>query len=427
MAAMPILLLDTPFGATTSLSVTTDGRFDYLKTTLYQLSNNAQVAIAQTSQLAPTMNFGNLQASTSYRVVVGAYKLGGLVASTSQDVAIANDTSAATLSLSLKVPYISSTIAGNGIIGCNDDTGTAATFDNPRGIAIDPAGNLLICEWGNHRIRKISPQRVVSTLAGNATVALIDGTGAAASFHDPYCCVLDPQNNLYVADCDSHSIRKVTPAGVVTTVAGSGSIGVQDGTGRNANFHSPIGINIDSQGNLVIGDFGNQRIRKINAAGVVTTFAGNGVVGFTDGTGTNASFHGPCAIAIDPQDNLFVVEYYNHCIRKITPGGVVTTFAGNGATGFADGTGTSAAFNYPIGLVMDKQLNFYVSDTSGHRIRKVTPQGVVTTLAGNGATSPFADGTGTCTTLISPIGIAVDPLGNIYYGDTGNHMIRVLR
>ena len=304
--------------------------------------------------------------------------------------------------------------------GSANGTGTNAQFSSPVGVALDSDRNLYVADRGNHRIRKITPAGVVTTFAGSSAGSA-DGTGTNATFNEPYFVALDSSGNLYVADVSNHRIRKITPAGVVTTLAGS-SQGNADGTATNAQFSRPYGLAVDSTGNVYVADSYGFRFRKITPAGVVTTFAGNTSQGNSNGTGTNASFQHPTAVVIDSSGNLFVVDN-NQFIRKITPAAVVTTFAGSFTGGSADGTGTNATFNGPYGLAIDSSDNIYVAEIGGNKIRKVTPEAVVTTLAGT-STAGSADGVGTNAGFNFPWGVAIDLLGNLFVGDYSNHRIR---
>jgi len=316
-----------------------------------------------------------------------------------------------------------------------DGTGTAASFGGPAGLAIDSSGNLYVCEYDDCTIRKITPTGVVTTLAGPsgalnlANYNSIDGTGSAARFNQPTALALDASNNLYVADNGNHTIRKVTPAGVVTTFVGAaGAIGTADGTGSAARFNEPTGIAFDSAGNLFVADSANGCIRKVTPAGVVTTFAGNkGNPGFANGTGAAAKFWEPNAIAFDAAGNLFVAGGRNHCIRKITPDAVVTTVAGSTLAGWLDGTGAAASFSYPQGLCFDTAGNLYITDAElNSTLRKMTPAGVVTTLAGqNGSYSVGStNATGSAARFNRVQKLAVDTSGNVYAADNGNFIVR---
>ena len=318
------------------------------------------------------------------------------------------------------------TLAGTaGTRGSADGTGAAAMFDNPESVATDVSGNVYVADQSNSTIRKITPAGVVTTLAGKRFGA--DGTGAEASFDAPRGVATDAGGNVFVADWYNHTIRKITKEGVVTTLAGTaGTRGSADGTGAAARFYLPYGVATDASGNVYVGDRSNNTIRKITPAGVVTTLAGTaGPSGSTDGTGAAASFSSPNAVATDASGNVYVADRLNNTIRKITPAGVVSTLAGTaGTSGSADGTGAAARFNFPIGVATDVNGNVYVADQGNHTIRKITPAGVVTTLAGTALTSGSADGTGAAASFYSPRFVATDTSGNVYVTDTVNSTIR---
>lgn len=312
-----------------------------------------------------------------------------------------------------------STFAGNDITGDTDGTGTEAKFALPTDVAIDSQDNIYVADRSNHKIRKITPSGVVTTLAGS-TRGFADGTGATAQFYYPTGIAIGSQGNIYVIDKQNTKVRKISPNGVVSTLAGS-SYGYADGTGSNAQFSNPTGIAIDSENNIYVADQNNHKIRKITPNGVVSTFAGS-TSGFTDGTGSEAQFNRPTELTIDSQDNIYITDKNNHSIRKITSNGVVTTLAGNGTAGTVDDTGVIAQFNNPIGLTIDPQNNIYIADSENNRIRKITPNGVVTTLAGN--TQGFLDGNDTTAQFKYPTGLTIDSQGNIYVADRDNHKIR---
>jgi len=255
-----------------------------------------------------------------------------------------------------------------------------------------------------------------------------DGQGTAASFIGPSDIVVDSSGNLYVADTHTHLIRKIDPSGNVTTLAGQAGVsGSADGQGTAASFSYPFGIAVDSSGNLYVADVGNHLIRKIDPSGNVTTLAGQGVRGSADGQGTAASFELPTDIAVDSSGNLYVADHHNHLIRKIDPSGNVTTLAGQvGVSGSADGQGTAASFNSPWSIAVDSSGNLYVSDFDNHLIRKIDPSGNVTTLAGQAGVQGSADGQGATASFDKPFGIAVDSSGNLYVAEEGNHLIRKL-
>jgi sugar lactone lactonase YvrE len=312
------------------------------------------------------------------------------------------------------------TIAGSGADGSSNGTATNASFSLPFGVAVDSAGNVYVADYGNNRIRKITSAGVVTTFAGTSSGSA-DGTGTNASFSVPAGITVDSSGNIYVGDGGNHRIRRITPAGVVTTFAGS-SQGSANGTGTNATFNVPRGLAFDSSGNLYVADTNNHRIRKITSEGVVTTFAGSGSAGSADGTGTNATFNGPLAIGVDSTNNIYVGDSANNRVRKITPQGVVTTIAGS-SQGFANGTGTNATFEGPDALAIDSSGNIYVGDQYNNLIRKITSAGVVTTIAGT-KTAGSADGVGTNARFSRPVGLAFDSSGNLYVADLTNYRIR---
>ncbi len=315
-----------------------------------------------------------------------------------------------------------STFAGSGIAGSTDGTGTSVQFSSPYGVTVDSSGNVYVADSSNNKIRKITSSGVVTTFAGGgATYA--DGVGTQASFSTPLGIIVDGSEIIYVADSNSARIRKITSSGVVSSLAGSaGSPGSTDGTGSTARFVSPFAVTVDSNGIVYVADGGDNRIRKITSDGLVITFAGSGY-GFADGVGTLALFRLPDGITIDGNGILYVGDSQNNRIRKITASGVVTTFAGSGSTGSKDGLGTSASFNEPGGIALDANGNIFVADRKNHKIRKITSSGVVTTFAGSG-TVGSSDGIGTAASFSSPFGISIGPDGYIYVADSGNNKIR---
>jgi len=319
--------------------------------------------------------------------------------------------------------YTVSTLAGNGIAGFKEGEGLVAEFKLPFGIVTDASGNVYVGDGGNNRIRKVTAAGVVSTLAGNGNSGFVDGPADVAQFNNPEGVAVDASGNLFVADFANYRVRKISGGGV-TTVAGNGIAGFKDGDALTAQFFDPEGIAIDESGNLFVAEYGNSRIRKI-AAGVVTTHAGNGIEGFKDGAATNAEFDSPFGVAADASGNIYVGDFRNNRIRKIT-GSTVVTFAGDGMDGFKDGPGVTAQFTRPQGVAVDALGNVYVADRGNHRIRKITKDGTVTTIAGDG-TPGFKNGTGVNAQFYFPSGIAVDASGNIYVTDYLNHCIRKLQ
>lgn len=322
------------------------------------------------------------------------------------------------------------TIAGaSGVSGTADGTGTAARFNNPVGLAIDSGGNIFIADFNNYTIRKMTPAGVVTTFAGTAgSAATTDGTGAAARFSGPYGLAIDSSDNLFVTDINSSVIRKITPAGVVTTLAGTANIdSYADGTGAAAKFYSPAGIAIDSGGNLYVTDRINQLVRKITSAGVVTTLAGTALAsGSADGNGSAARFLAPHGIVVNGAGNILVADTNNHTLRSITPAGDVTTIAGiAGTKGDGDGPMATTALSGPGDIAIDSVTGVMYVTHGGYVIRKIAA-GVVTTLAGRNFISGSSDGVGQIGKFFNPVGIAISKTGTVYVADTMNSLIRVI-
>ncbi|MCX6923551.1 MAG: immunoglobulin domain-containing protein, partial [Verrucomicrobia bacterium] len=268
---------------------------------------------------------------------------------------------------------------------------------------------------------------VVTTLAGSAGLSgSADGTGNTARFSQPTGVAVDSAGNVYVADTDNHTIRKVTPAGVVTTLAGlAGTSGSADGTGSAARFYYPSGVAVDTACNVYVADTLNSTIRKVTPGGVVTTLAGlAGTSGSADGTGSAARFYYPSGVAVDTAGNVYVTDRNNYTVRMVTPVGQVVTLAGlAGANGSADGTGSAARFYYPSGVTVDTAGNVYVADYGNYTIRRITTARLVTTIGGIAGVGTSQDGGGTAALFYYPYGIAVDSAGNLFVADSGNNRI----
>ncbi|MDB5127441.1 MAG: pknD [Mucilaginibacter sp.] len=393
-------------GAQSSITLTTLAPGTYYLVAEGSGSNNGTINLSINLSIFPPMTI-------SYTAGSNTYLTGLAVAPLSPSITNGPPVSAGQ----------TSTFAGLGSSGLGDGNASTATFRLPLAVASDDAGNIYVADADNHAIRKITSGGVVSTLAGNGFAGNINGTGAAATFNHPAGLAIDAAGNLFVADQINNLIRKITPAGVVTTFAGSGSAGNTNGTGTGASFNNPTGVCFDNAGNLLVADYSNNLIRKITPTGVVSTFAGTGVPGAGNGTISTATFKNPMSMTVDASGNIYVADRLNNLIRKITPSGVVSTLAGSGTAGYADGTGTAAQFNKPTNLKADPSGNVYVTDPSNYLIRKITPAGVVTTLAG--ATTPgMVNGAGTSARFANPYGLCLDSQGNIYVADANNYMVR---
>jgi len=388
------------------------------------------------------------------------------------------------------------TVAGNGLWGYSGDGGpaTAASFRGPSGVAADATGNLYIADENNGRVRKVSPSGTIATVAGSGAYKFSgDGgpaIGASLYLSSNYVgagdVAVDAADNVYVADFWNDRIRKVTPGGGITTVAGNGQPGYSDdggpataawlygpasvaadltgslyiaeatrvrkvipsgsittvagqlgqwgysgdgGPATVASLAEPEDVAVDSAGNFYIADTGNSRVRKVTSGGTITTAAGNGRLGYSGdgGPATLASLALPRGVAVDSAGNLYIADANNNRIRKVTPGGTITTAAGNGREGYSGdgGSATVASLSYPGGLALDPVGNLYIADTNNHRVRKVTPSGTITTVAGNGEPGYYLDGwAATDAPLFLPVGVAVDSVGNLYIADSGNDRIR---
>jgi len=325
---------------------------------------------------------------------------------------------------------IITTVAGNGTFGFSGDGGpaTSAQIATPSGIGVDAAGNLYIADALNNRIRKVSGG-VISTVAGNGIEGANgdNGPAIAASLGEPFGVALDSAANLYIADLGNGRIRKVSNE-TITTVAGNGTQGFSGDSGpaTDAQLNSPNEVAMDSAGNLYIADWLNNRIRKVSN-GVITTVAGDGTQGFSgdNGQAISAQLSGPKGISVDSAGNLYIADTFNYRIRKISKG-IITTFAGNGIYGFSgdNGPATSANLAFPSGLALDSAANLYIGDTGNNRIRKVS-NGIISTVAGDGTAGFSGDnGAATGAELNEPFGITLDTAGNLYIADVQNQRIR---
>lgn len=316
-----------------------------------------------------------------------------------------------------------STIAGNGAVGSADGSGSSASFKFPYGVARDSAGSLYVADGFNHRIRKIASDGTVTTLAGSGIEGASDGPGSSASFSYPFGVAVDSAGVVYVADWGNHSIRKVAADGQVTTLAGNGTAGSANGSGAAASFNGPFGVAVDAAGAVYVADTNNNLIRKVSAAGLVTTLAGSGAQGADNGSGTSASFRTPQHLTLGADGTVYVADTGNHQIRAVTAAGAVTNVAGTGQAGSANGAATAASFNGPAGVAVDAGGTLFVADSDNHLVRRITRAGLVSTLAGSGSTA-LADGNNGAASFNTPRAIAVDSNGNLVVADGRNHAVR---
>ena len=330
---------------------------------------------------------------------------------------------------------IITTVAGNGDFSYSGDGGpaTSASLNSPYRVAVDSVGNLYIADTSNNRIRKVDVNGTITTVAGNGTSGYSGDGGSAvnASLNGPHDVVVDGEGNLYIADNNNHRIRKVDVNGIITTVAGNGTQGYSGdgGPAANATIRFPQGVAVDSAGNLYIADTSNHRIRKIDLNGIITTVAGIGTSGYNGDSGlaTAASLYFPSRMEVDGSGNLYIADTINNRIRKVDSNGIISTVAGNGSFGYSgdSGAATSATMIHPGDMAVDSAGNLYIADTSNHVIRKVDSNGIISTVAGNGTTGYSGDnGPAISAGLLQPRGLTVDDVGNLYIADTDNHRIR---
>ncbi len=326
------------------------------------------------------------------------------------------------------------TVAGDGSAGHGGDGGpaTSAQLSSPYAVAVDSGGTVYIADTENYRVRKVSTNGVISTFAGNGSYGYTGDGGQAPSspITHPVGVSADRLGNVYIADSDNQRIRKVSASGVIGTVAGIGNSANSGdgGPATSAQLWNPAGVGVDGSGNLYIADQGNFRIRKISPGGIIATVAGDGTDGYSGegGPATNAQLAGAVGLAVDVSGNIYEGEVGACRVRKISPGGTISTVAGNGSPGFSGdgGPATNAQLGYPIGMATDGLGNLYIADGSNNRVRKVSPDGTIATVAGGGTDYPGDGGAATGAKLSFPNAVAVDGAGNLYIADNYHQRIR---
>jgi len=311
-----------------------------------------------------------------------------------------------------------STIAGSGQPFFSDGPAFLAGFRDPVDVTVSKDGKVYIADPLTHRIRMIS-NNAVSTLAGDGTSGITDGVHA--QFELPSMVIADDNNNIYTLDIDDPRVRKISPTGFVSSIAGNGQVGFRDGLAADAEFGKEMsGMVMDAQGNILVVDFDNKRIRKITIGGQVITIAGNGQQGYVDGPATTAEFFAPSGIALDKNGNIFIGD--GNRVRKINTNGVVSTYTGRMMYGFHDGTLSDAVFTSIEDLVINDEGDLYLTDQN--RIREVGHDGIVSTIAGGD--SGYRDGEGTTAEFYSPAGLGIDKDGSLFIADVNNYRIRKL-
>ena len=332
-------------------------------------------------------------------------------------------TSAPAAVLTVETPLVIAKLAGT---AKTTGSPTSSNFAYPSGVALDNSGNLYVADFNNNVIRKVTSTGGVTTPYGSTagTAGSTNSTGTNARFQLPNAIATDGANNFYVADSGNNLVRKIVLSTTQVTTFASG-------------FNNPNGVATDTSGNVYVADTGNNIIEKIAPNGTVSTLAGkSGTAGFLNGTGTAAEFNAPISVAVDGSGNVYVADLYNFVVRKITPGGVVTTFAGQmGIGGYMDGPATKALFNAPTGVTVDNSGNVYVTDSlipdtsstaaGSNLFRKITPTGAVSTLAGQVGISGSANGSGTAAQFYSVQASAINSLGEFFFADTYNQLIRI--
>jgi uncharacterized protein (TIGR03437 family) len=330
-----------------------------------------------------------------------------------------------------------STVAGNGGYSYSGDGGPAAKAElyQPQAVAVDASGNSYIADSGNHVVRKVAANGTIATIAGNGVAGYggDGGSGAKAQLNTPTGVAVDNSGNVYIADSGNHRVRRVASDGSISTFAGNGTAGFagDGGAAASAELYTPFGLAVDASGNLYIAELGNSRVRKVSTAGTITTVAGDGTTAYggDGGPAVNAQLNYPQAVAVDAAGNLYIADTFNYCVRLVTPAGLIVTVAGNGTAGYAGdlGLAADAQISSPTGVAADSTGSFYISDGVS-RVRKVYPNGLIDTVAGNGSLGYSGDGGAASNAQIdAPAGLAVDSSGNVYFADTANNAVRMLQ
>ena len=399
-------------------------------TYIYLLSGNTVIGVDDDSQdcgLQSVLNVTGLSPGTYY-IAAGGYN--GSMGNQTIALAIQGIGQPPCISYSSPAAFTAGTAISNltpgntcGAVVTGVTSSFATGFYQPLGTAVDASGNVYVADAGTHTIYKQSADGTTRTvLAGAGYAGFVNGNGPSAQFYHPLGMAIDASGNVYVADEDNHAIRKIDPYGNVSTYAGTGYQGTANGYRTSASFYYPCGVAVDAAGNVYVADSFNNLIRKIDASGYVTTLAGTGAAGFQDGNGSSAMFSQPFNIALDASGNLYVTDRAGHRVRRVTPAGMVSTVAGSGSPGYANGNGIAASFNGPTGITLDKQNNIYI--TENNRVRRIDPAGNVTTLAGTGVAG-LTNGDGSAAMFNYMFGININKnTGALYLAELSNSDIR---
>ncbi|MEW1862907.1 RICIN domain-containing protein [Streptomyces sp. NPDC088194] len=328
-----------------------------------------------------------------------------------------------------------STVAGTGVAGFSGDNAPAvsAQLNRPYGIAVDGAGTLYLSDYSNHRVRRITTDGRISTVAGNGVAGSRGDNGPAASaqLNCPREVAVDSAGNVYIVDAGNHRVRKIRKDGTISTVAGSGTAGFSGdgGPATAARLNLPLGVAVDRTGVLYVTEYHNQRVRKVTADGTISTVAGSGATGFKGdgGPATSAQLNRPYGVAVDGAGDLYIADADNNRVRKVTADGTISTVAGSGTAGSGGdgGPAASAQLNFPVGVAVDSTGTLYLSDHRNNRVRRITPDGTISTAAGTGTAGSAGDGGPAASAqLRNPYGVAVDCVDALYIADHANDRVR---
>ena len=332
-------------------------------------------------------------------------------------------------------PQTISTVAGTGVPGDSGDSGpaTSAQVNQPAGVAVDIAGNFYIADFAAHRVRKVDTSGTITTVAGTG-IAGFSGDGAAATaarIASPADVLVDAAGNLYIADYDNHRVRKVDTAGTITTFAGKNASGNSGdgGLATAARMANPVGLAADAAGNVYIADYTNANVRKVNTAGIISTVAGTGTEGYTGdgGPATAATLKNPGDIAVSASGDLLIADSGNSVVRKVNTVGTISTVAGTGVPGYSGdaGSATAAQLSFPVGIAADLSGGYFIADFSNHVIRKVDALGVITTVAGTGIAGYSGDGGDAIAAQLTwPARVNLNLAGDFFISDLGNGTVR---